>query len=80
MQSEPGGARSGGVLRDPPQAGRRESGANSALCGEFPQGRFIRPEDERKIGLPQSAALWEADPAAPKFIVTKRGMGYLFGG
>ena len=69
----------GGVLRDPPQAGRRERRKFEAER-RISAGAIHSPRGLKEKGPPQDTVLWENDPASPKFIVTKRGMGYLFGG
>ncbi|GBF69390.1 hypothetical protein LAWASA_2110 [Lawsonibacter asaccharolyticus] len=37
-------------------------------------------EIRKKKRAPAGRVLRETDPASPKFVVTKRGMGYYFGG
>lgn len=48
-------------------------------AGAFPQGQFICPEDVKYFGVPADAGIGGADdPASPVFLVTRRGLGYLF--
>ena len=55
---------------------RRKFGAKQRISA----GAIDSPRGSKKEGPPRKEVSWGADPASPKFILTKRGMGYLFGG
>lgn len=54
-----------------PRTEKNQGSRKAAFYGKEPRKR----EEE---AFPAKTALRETDPAAPKFILTRRGMGYLF--